>query len=100
MLPLLRQALQHGFRLRCPFRATNEAAAEDTRGIAVVRIEHAGLTRCDAAFAIDELDPCIATLVMQDSRARRAGGTDLRIDFDPTFRNIRQGAVAEPVDIA
>ena len=54
MLALFGEALQHGFRLRCAFGTADETAAEDTGRVAVVRIEDAGLSGCDAAFTIDE----------------------------------------------
>ena len=100
MLALLGEALEHGFRLRCAFGTADETAAEHTCRVAVVRIEDAGLSGGDAAFAIDQLNPSFAALMMQDRRAGRARRPDLGVNLDTAFGNIRQGIIAQPVDVA
>src|SRR5262245_28107321 len=97
---MFRKTVQHGFGLRAPLGALDEAAAEDPGVVAVVAIEHARLAGRDAGLAVDELYPDGARPLMQHSRTRWPGRAYLGEEFHSLGGYAGKGNVAQPVDRA
>src|SRR5262245_59852394 len=80
--------------------ALDEAAAEHTRLPRWRIIEHAGLPRRDAFFAVDELNFVVTIDPAQPSRLRRAARTDFDEHFETTRDRLIERAVTEPIHLA
>lgn len=94
------QAGEHRFCLGVALRALNESTAEYAGVVAIVGIEHAGLSGRDAALTVDQFDPGHAIATMENRRARRARGANLGEDFNAFRCSCDKRFVAQPVEVA